>query len=81
MFNPDRLHVLHTAKPAGFTVFMYEAADRDDASAARNQLGFFPNDAMADGDALYIRGAGTTSHHWVQHNKTEDKLSVWLFGG
>lgn len=78
MFDKDRLSKL--AGNEVFTVWHYEAIG--DEAGARHTLGFFTNDCgMKEGDALYITGGGITSHHWVQKNKAEGKLAVWLFGG
>jgi hypothetical protein len=81
MFNEDNLFKFHSAD--GFTIWRYKAANRQDADAARNQLGYFPHGpkAITPGDVIYITDDDMTTHHWTQLNKTEDKLSVWLFGG
>jgi hypothetical protein len=79
MFNQEKLRKL---KGSGeFTVWHYEADDRQEANQARNGLGFFPLDSgPKEGDAIYITGGATTSHHWFSKNAAENKFVVWLFG-
>ncbi len=80
MFAKDDLYKVSQIN--GFTVWLYDAGSNPvEANAARNVLGFFPTDTLKPGDALYIRSRDLTTHHWVQLNEQEKKLSVWLFGG
>lgn len=77
MFNKDNLKKLATA--GEFTVWHY--AGGDDANAARHHLAYFPADCgMKQGDALYVSGTGSTTHHEIGWNQAEKALSVRLFG-
>lgn len=80
MFQKENLQLVHKVKD--FAVWHYKAANKADAGDARHSLGYFPKDCPMDvGDALYIQGGGVLSHHWVDCNMNEDKLTVWLLGG
>lgn len=81
MFDEGNLHKLSSA--GGFTLWFYDVgADRPTAEAARNQMGFFPIKGKVQiGDAVYIQGAGQTTHHWVSRNQYENSMALCLFGG
>lgn len=80
MFDKKRLS--QNLSNSNFTVWTYEAADREEASAARHQLGYFPLDCgLRKEDVIYIKGDGQTSHQWVDVNPAENKFTMQLFGG
>jgi len=80
IFDKERLKKLSGNEV--FSVWHYEAIGKDDASAARHQLGYFSDKSgLRNGDAIYITGGEATSHHAVQFNTHEKKFSLLLFGG
>lgn len=77
MFNKDKLKNLCGVQE--FAVWHYDAGD--DANAARHHLAYFPAGCgLNSGDALYVSGIGSTTHHEVGWNGAEKAISIRLFG-